>query len=105
MAWLLVKPYDNQILIARIKHCLQELSKEQDRESKVAEAKSQLAQLTNREREVMNLLVAGKHNKAIADDLNISVRTAEIHRAKVMKKLHADSLSDVVRMALLQTSR
>ena len=101
----LEKPYDNQILIARIKHCLQELSKEQDRESKVAEAKSQLAQLTNREREVMNLLVAGKHNKAIADDLNISVRTAETHHAKVMKKLHADSLSDVVRMALLQTSR
>jgi len=49
----------------------------------------------------MKLLVAGKHNKAIADDLDISVRTAEAHRAKVMKKLHADSLSDIVRIALL----
>ena len=97
----LEKPYDNELLITRIRQCLQEVSTEQNRESKVAKAKSQLAQLTPRELEVMNLLVAGKHNKAIADDLDISVRTAEAHRAKVMKKLHADSLSDIVRIALL----
>ena len=97
----LEKPYDNELLITRIRQCLQEVSIEQNRESKVAKAKSQLAQLTPRELEVMNLLVAGKHNKAIADDLDISVRTAEAHRAKVMKKLHAESLSDIVRIALL----
>jgi two-component system response regulator FixJ len=97
----LEKPYDNELLITRIRQCLREISNEQDRESKVAKAKSRLAQLTPRELEVMNLLVAGKHNKAIADDLDISVRTAEAHRAKVMKKLHADSLSDIVRIALL----
>ena len=97
----LEKPYDNELLITRIRQCLQEVSIEQNRESKVAKAKSALAQLTPRELEVMNLLVAGKHNKAIADDLDISVRTAEAHRAKVMKKLHADSLSDIVRIALL----
>ena len=97
----LEKPYDNELLISRIRQCLQEISKEQDRESKLAEAKSRLTQLTPRELEVMNLLVAGKHNKAIADHLDISVRTAEAHRAKVMKKLHADSLSDIVRVALL----
>ena len=97
----LEKPYDNELLIMRIRQCLQEVSIEQNRESKVAKAKSALAQLTPREREVMNLLVAGKHNKAIADDLDISVRTAEAHRAKVMKKLHADSLSHIVRIALL----
>ena len=100
----LEKPYDNELLITRIRQCLQEVSTEQNRESKVAKAKSQLAQLTPRELEVMNLLVAGKHNKAIADDLDISVRTAEAHRAKVMKKLHADSLSDIVRVALLMQS-
>lgn len=97
----LEKPYDHQLLITRIRQCLEEISKEQNRESKVAQAKSRLAQLTPRELEVMKLLVAGKHNKAIADDLDISVRTAEAHRAKVMKKLHADSLSDIVRIALL----
>ena len=97
----LEKPYDNQLLIARIRQCLQQISKEQDKENRVAKAKSQLAELTPRELEVMNLLVAGKHNKAIADDLDISVRTAEAHRAKVMKKLHAESLSDIVRVALL----
>jgi two-component system response regulator FixJ len=97
----LEKPYDNELLITRIRQCLQEISIEQNRESKVAKAKLQLAQLTPRELEVMNLLVAGKHNKAIADDLDISVRTAEAHRAKVMKKLRADSLSDIVRIALL----
>lgn len=97
----LEKPYDNQLLIARIRQCLQQISKEQDKENRVAKAKSRLEQLTPRELEVMKLLVAGKHNKAIADDLDISVRTAEAHRAKVMKKLHADSLSDIVRVALL----
>jgi two-component system response regulator FixJ len=45
----------------------------------------------------MNLLVAGKHNKVIAQELYISVRTAEAHRAKIMKKLHAESLSYVLR--------
>jgi two-component system response regulator FixJ len=97
----LEKPYDNQLLIARIRQSLQQISKEQDKENRVAKEKSRLAQLTPRELEVMKLLVAGKHNKAIADDLDISVRTAEAHRAKVMKKLHADSLSDIVQVALL----
>ena len=96
----LEKPYDNQILIARIRQCLEEVTKEQDKESRIAEAKARLTQLTPRELEVLNLLVAGKHNKIIANELNISVRTAEAHRAKVMKKLQADSLSDIVRIAL-----
>jgi len=98
----LEKPFDNDLLVMRIRQCLKEATKKQDKESKTAKAKAQLAQLTPRELEVMNLLVAGKHNKVIADELNISVRTAEAHRAKVMKKLQADSLSDIVRVALMQ---
>jgi len=96
----LEKPYDNDVLITRIRQCLEEATREQDKESRIAEAKARVAQLTPRELEVMNLLVAGKHNKIIANELNISVRTAEAHRAKVMKKLQADSLSDIVRIAL-----
>ena len=96
----LEKPYDNEMLVDRIKQCLSEVSKSRDKSKLVAEAKTSLLRLTPREREVMNLLVAGKHNKIIAKELNISVRTAEAHRAKVMKKLHAESLSDIVRLAL-----
>lgn len=98
----LEKPFDNEFLVMRIRQCLKEATKKQDKESKTAKAKAQLAQLTPREVEVMNLLVAGKHNKVIANELNISVRTAEAHRAKVMSKLQADSLSDIVRIALVQ---
>lgn len=98
----LEKPFDNEVLLARIRQCLKEATRKQDKENKVAAAKARLAQLTPRELEVMNLLVAGKQNKIIAAELNISVRTAEIHRAKVMKKLQADSLSDIVRIALAQ---
>lgn len=100
----LEKPFDNEVLINRIKQCLKEATKEQSKESKIEEAKSKLAQLTPREKEVMNMLVAGKHNKEIANEMNISVRTAEAHRAKVMKKLQTDSLSGVVRIALIQSS-
>jgi len=97
----LEKPYDNEVLITRIRQSLEDATKEQNKESRIAEAKARLAQLTPRELEVMNLLVEGKHNKIIANELNISVRTAEAHRAKVMKKLQADSLSDIVRIALI----
>lgn len=98
----LEKPFDNEVLVTRIRQSLKEATKKQDKESRIAMVKARLAQLTPREVEVMNLLVAGKHNKVIANELNISVRTAEAHRAKVMKKLQADSLSDIVRMALTQ---
>lgn len=97
----LEKPYDNEVLVTRIKQCLSEVSEFQDKSRILAEAEARLSQLTPREREVMNLLVAGKHNKVIAKELSISVRTAEAHRAKVMKKLHAESLSDIVRLALV----
>ena len=97
----LEKPYDNEVLITRISQSLEDATKEQNKESRIAEAKARLAQLTPRELEVMNLLAEGKHNKIIANELNISVRTAEAHRAKVMKKLQADSLSDIVRIALI----
>ena len=63
-------------------------------------AKSRIAKLTPREREVLEQLVAGRPNKLIAYELNISPRTVEIHRAHLMKKMDARSLSDLVRMAL-----
>ena len=62
---------------------------------------SRLESLSNREREVLEGLVAGHPNKTIAYDLGISPRTVEIYRANVMEKMQARSLSDLVRMALV----
>lgn len=59
-----------------------------------------LAELTPREREVMELVVSGKHNREIAVDLGISVRTVEVHKARIMSKLKADSVPQLVRMSL-----
>jgi two-component system response regulator FixJ len=66
-----------------------------------AEIENKLAALSNRERDVLGGLVAGRANKQIAFDLGISPRTVEIYRANLMKKTQAGSLSDLVRMALI----
>jgi FixJ family two-component response regulator len=56
--------------------------------------------LTKREREVLNRIVAGRLNKQIADDLNISIKTVEAHRANVMEKLKAQTVADLLKIAL-----
>ena len=65
--------------------------------------RSRLAGLSPREREVLQGLMAGKANKVIAYDLGISARTVEVHRANVMTKMQADSLSELIRLALSAT--
>lgn len=95
-----VKPFDNQLLLDRIREQLSktgELQADYDRKN---EYKERISSLTNREKEVMELMVEGKHNKTVASMLGISTRTVELHRARVMDKLNAKSLSDVVRIAL-----
>jgi two-component system response regulator FixJ len=79
-----------------------------DREANVAQHKAEvhkikdkLAALSNRERQVLEGLVAGNANKTIAFDLGISPRTVEIYRANLMTKMAANSLSDLVRMAMV----
>jgi two-component system response regulator FixJ len=66
----------------------------------VAELRRRQASLTPREREVMELVAEGHPNKVVADRLAISPRTVEIYRAKVMEKMQARNLSDLVRMAI-----
>jgi len=80
------------------------LDKEADsakRSAEVAEINEKLAALSNRERQVLDGLVAGHANKNIAFDLGISPRTVEIYRANLMTKMGANSLSDLVRMAMM----
>ena len=61
---------------------------------------ARLAVLTQREREVMNLIVAGKTNRVMAETLDISVKTVEAHRAHIMEKLAVDSVAELVQIAL-----
>lgn len=94
------KPFDNAALLECLRNTLARAADAHQHEMKSAEVAARLALLTQREREVMQLLIAGKSNKVIAADLAISARTVEVHRAKIMEKLKARSLADVVRIAL-----
>ncbi|MFA7555659.1 MAG: response regulator [Spongiibacteraceae bacterium] len=94
------KPYREQLLLDKISTAIK-----QDEENRKTLQQRQvilesMKNLTPRESDVMKLMVEGKANKVIAIDLDISQRTVEIHRARVMEKLHANSLAHLVRMYL-----
>lgn len=94
------KPYSNETLLSSVARVLEAETAASGMSPEAAEAASRIAQLTPREREVLDQLVLGHPNKIIAHHLDISPRTVEIHRANLMKKMQADSLSHLVRMAL-----
>ena len=96
----LQKPFRDQDLIDRIQRAL-----EKDRENRAAlgeraRIRERLDSLTPREREVLDLVTSGKANKVMAADLGLSQRTVEIHRARVMEKMGASSVAQLVRMVL-----
>ncbi len=97
----LEKPFDDELLLGSVRSALNRSQENAAREAERAEVEARLSTLTNREREVLQGLVAGKPNKIIAFDLAISPRTVEIYRANVMTKMEAASLSELVRMALV----
>lgn len=94
------KPYNDQQLLDTIARALDMARNRQSQTSFAQEARERVASLTPREAQVLAHLVAGRANKVIAYELGISPRTIEIHRAHVMEKMQARSLSDLVRMAL-----
>jgi two-component system response regulator FixJ len=94
------KPFDDALLLASIKRALARAVTAREQAAAVQKAKALTATLSQREHQVLALLVAGRSNKVIAYELDISPRTVEIHRAHVMEKMEARSLSDLVRAAL-----
>jgi FixJ family two-component response regulator len=96
----LQKPFRDQELLDRIQRALQ---KDRENRSEILQRediRARLASLTPREREVLDLMTSGRPNKLMAADLNLSQRTIEIHRARVMEKMKAPSLAQLVRMKL-----
>ena len=95
------KPFDDGAMLNAIKLALERNGDEAHRHALASEVRGRVAGLTPRERSVLGGLLAGKQNKVIAGELGISPRTVEIYRANVMTKMQAESLSELVRMALL----
>lgn len=94
------KPFSNQELLDRIQHALQRDAQARAGLAKRLELTSRLSRLTGREQEVLKKVVDGKANKIIALDLGISVKTVEAFRAKIMEKMQAGSLAELVRLVL-----
>lgn len=96
----LEKPFENDALLASIDRGLDAVRPVTSRLAVSKEGEERLASLTERERQVLELIVDGHANKVIAYHLSISPRTVELHRARVMDKMHARSVAELVRMTL-----
>ena len=97
------KPFEDETLLSAIRSALARQAQASDRDARATAIQQRIAKLSEREREVLDRLVAGKANKVIAFELGISPRTVEVYRANVMTKMQADSLSELVRMALIDS--
>ncbi|WP_034161072.1 response regulator transcription factor [Sphingomonas sp. ERG5] len=95
----LEKPFERTALLAAIEEAFRLADRGEQKQLSSADAVVRLAGLTAREREVLDGMVLGRPNKLIAYDLGIATRTVEVHRANLMAKVHANSLSDVLRIA------
>jgi FixJ family two-component response regulator len=95
----LQKPVDDQVLLDAIHRALERGSRDQKERVRRAGIRSRVESLTAREREVFEHVVRGMLNKQIAAELGASEKTIKVHRARVMQKMQADSLADLVRMA------
>jgi len=95
------KPFSDQLLLDRVRQALEIDLEAREARRRREDARRRLATLTAREREVLNLVVAGKANKEIASALGVSPKTVEVHRAHVMSKMCVDSLAELIRVTLL----
>ncbi|HNA83711.1 MAG TPA: LuxR C-terminal-related transcriptional regulator, partial [Thiobacillaceae bacterium] len=96
----LEKPYEEAALLAAIAEAIDRDNRQYAAQSRVAELRGRIERLSDRERQVMDLVVAGKPNREIADDLDISPRTVEVFKARMMEKMQARSVPELVRLCL-----
>ena len=89
-------PIDPAVLLARVRQAIDRDAAMRRAGSEQADARAQFASLTPRQREVMDMVVAGYLTKEIANDLGLSMRTVEVHRRNVMKEMGAESLAELV---------
>ncbi|MBS0385217.1 MAG: response regulator [Proteobacteria bacterium] len=98
------KPFDDAAILGAVEAARERLRGDAGRQAERGEIETRIAQLTAREKDVFEAIVAGDSNKSAAQKLGISPRTVEIYRANVMEKMRARTLSDLVRMALLRST-
>jgi two-component system, LuxR family, response regulator FixJ len=99
------KPFDDQELVDRINEAMRLAAQQREGELERLEILDRIESLTAREKQVMGQVVQGKANKVIAGDLGVSQRTVEIHRARVMEKMQANSLAHLVRMVMVSEAQ
>ncbi len=97
------KPFKGQYLIDQIHKAIAEDAQIRKKQAQQQVVSASLALLTPREREVMDLVIAGKANKVVALELGLSMKTVEFHRAHVMRKMKADSVAELVDMCISAT--
>ncbi|WER44571.1 response regulator transcription factor [Cupriavidus sp. WKF15] len=98
------KPFDESELRALVERMLQKARTDHSAAREQRAAKDLLGKLTTREQQVLERIVAGRLNKQIADDLGISIKTVEAHRANIMEKLNVNTVADLLRLALSRNS-
>jgi len=94
------KPFNDQILLDRVYEGLEKSTRAWAEQTRKDNVRSRLARLTPRERQVADLVVAGKPNKVIAAEINLSLKTVEVHRHNMMEKLEVGSVADLTRLLL-----
>jgi len=94
------KPFSAEEMLKAVGNCLARESEEREHRSTRANTALRLAQLTAREREVLDLIIMGKLNKQIADVLGISIKTVEVHRARVMEKMGVTTMASLIRQVV-----
>lgn len=94
------KPFNDQDLLDRIQKAIESDAEQRQKSSQRSQLKGLFDSLTPREREVLDRVVEGMSNKAIANALGLSSKTVEVHRGNMMMKMHASSVSDLVKMAM-----
>ena len=94
------KPFNPQALLDLVQQALVRDTELREQAAREADLAERMALLTPREREIMALIVAGKANKVIAIDLSISERTVELHRGRIMRKMQARSVAELMRIVL-----